>query len=254
MTAIDQFPPWAVFVISFGLLSLAGELGFRLAQGQRDQGHKDLAAVLLGAILLLLSLMLGFSLSTVEERFAARKTLVIEEANAIGTTFLRADMLPEPHGPRARALLREYLDLRFDVDLRRLDEPLRRADALQTALWEHAVASAAAQPNSLPVSLFVQALNELIDLQQTRLTTVLHQRLPFAILIMLYVIAVLSMVLHGYSAGLANTRAAVLSMSVVASIASVLVLIVDLDRPSQRIFEVRQDALQSVRATMATER
>lgn len=252
MTALDQVPPWAVFVTSFGLLALAGEIGFRLSRGQRDQGHKDLAAVLLGAMLLLLSLMLGFSFSTVESRFSARRALVIEEANAIGTTFLRAEMLPQPHGARARALLREYADLRLShLDQQGLSRALRRSDELHAGLWKAAVAIAATEPGSLPVSLFVQALNQMIDLQQTRLTTVLHQRIPAAILIMLYVIAVLSMILQGYSWGIACTRAPVLSMSVIASIASVLMMIVDLDRPSQRIFQVRQDALQSVRTMMA---
>lgn len=140
-------------------------------------------------------------------------------------------MPPEPHAAKAKQLLREYVDVRLQAMVPAgLGRALRRSAGLHEALWDQAEASAAAEPASLPVSLLVASLNEVIDLHQRRVTIALYLRLPPSILWLLYVVAVASLLVQGYSSGLTKTRARLPAVVVIVSVASVMLLIVDLDR------------------------
>ena len=114
---LDYLPLWGVFIVTAVLLVLAMQAGFWLASHKRQrspEGQKsgpvgEVVAGLLG----LLALLLAFTFSLAASRFDTRRTLVMDEANALGTTWLRAGMLPEPHGTAIRKLLRDYLELRL---------------------------------------------------------------------------------------------------------------------------------------------
>ena len=141
-------PWWSAIVATGAVLLLAVELGFRLA-GFPSVGapHERMAAqvsVLVGAILALLGLLLAFSFTIVEARFSARKALVLDEANAIGTTYLRAKLLPEPHAGQIRRQLRQYVELRLSPKTpSELEDAIQRSERLHAQLWGEAEAVAA---------------------------------------------------------------------------------------------------------------
>ncbi|MFA9462228.1 hypothetical protein [Thiohalorhabdus methylotrophus] len=244
---------WWVFYIGTILLFLAmveaGHFLGRRRRGKADPEAKSQAGTALAAILALLGFLLAISFSIAENRFMTRKQLVLEEANAIGTTFLRTDFLSPPERRRARLLLAEYVDVRLEAAQRRetLQEGLKRPVAIQTALWEIADRMAAQRPRSEPVGLFIDALNETIDLHEERVTVALRNRVPPSLLWTLYLVAFLSMGVMGYQFGLGGTRNLPATTALVVAFAAVMLLIVDLDQPRQRLFTVSQAALEDTR-------
>lgn len=206
----------------------------------------------MGALLALLGLSLAFSFSIAESRFTERRQLVLQEANAIGTTYLRASLLPEPEKGRTQELLRQYVDIRSVSTPEELAAALVASQKLHRALWDEAIAAGEKRPGPI-TGLYVQSLNQLIDLHQDRVTVVLHHRLPGAILLTLYLVALLAMGTLGYNLGLSPTRTVLPALTVMVAVAIVLLLIIDLDRPFQRVFEVDQAALDDVRETITRE-
>lgn len=251
----DDIPAGVVFAGTALLLILASEAGFRMgrrggARGQVDERRAH-AGVLLGALLGLLGLMLAFSFNIAEGRFQLRKQLVLREANALGTAFLRAGLLPAPHDEEVRRLLRAYVEPRAEVaQSSDLVELLEESEAIQLDLWRQAEAVAASD-RSAATALFISALNEVIDLHEERLTAAFYNRLPAAIFLSLFLIAALAAGVLGYTPGLSGTRALLPTAAVLVAIAVVMVLIIDLDRPWQRVFHVGQQALIDVRETMS---
>src|SRR5688572_16069768 len=130
---------WMPFAALVAILSIIAEIGFRLARaGQRESSTKrgtEQVSVVMGAILALLGLLLAFTFGMVEARFSARRALVLDEANAIGTTYLRATLLPEPQGANVRALLREYVDVRLTANgPHAIDKAIQRSGKMHTLL------------------------------------------------------------------------------------------------------------------------
>src|SRR5579864_4247784 len=133
--------PGIVFVFSLVLLRLATQLGTYFHKNRPDlmPDERDDFNVVLTATLTLLGLVIGFSFSMAVGRYDQRKNYEEAEANAIGTEYLRADLLPEADGARVRELLRQYLDLRIEHYGARGGDDLRRIDAdtarVQGELW-----------------------------------------------------------------------------------------------------------------------
>jgi hypothetical protein len=249
--AIDKVGPWAMFGFTLVLLGLASELGFRMAPSHPGEGHKSQAATLLGDMLVLLGFLLAFSFSMATDRFVERRALVLDEADSIGTCYLRGGMLPAPYAAKERELLRGYVALRLSAkQASDLPDVLRRSVRYHDELWHLAEAAATANPDSHPVALFVESLNDVIDLHQKRLTVSLYQRLPGAILFALYLVAVMSMIVQGFNAGVTKTRTPVPTFGVIASVSVVFVLILALDAPYQSMFSVSYEALRSVQQTI----
>jgi hypothetical protein len=253
-TLLDQVPGWLVLIGTVLLFAAAAEIGIRLARWRRrqqvDDDRKTHAGVLLGALLALLGLSLAFSFSIAESRFVERRQLVLQEANAIGTTYLRASFLPQPQRANVEELLRQYVAIRIVSTPEMLPGAIAASEELHQELWAEAVAAAETKPDAITAT-FVQSLNQMIDLHEERVTVALHQRLPGAIMLTLYLVALLAMGTMGYSIGLSRTRTILPPLAVMAAVAIVLLLIVDLDRPFQRVFEVDQAALEDIRDTIS---
>lgn len=246
---INPLSGWAMLAIVV-VLMLSFEAGRWLGRRRHavQTPRKLHAANVLSGLLTLLAFLLALSFGIAEGYFSARRQIVLDEANAIGTTYLRAKYLPEAQSRRAQGLLREYLDQRImESDLKGAKTARARSEALHQELWQVAVSLEAQNPNSEFAGLFVTSLNEMIDLHQSRMTTVLEYRLPLSIMLVLFVVAILTLLVMGYGAGLGGTGDALLTMSLVLAIAVVLALIIDLDRPFQRTFQVSQQALVDVR-------
>ena len=187
-------------------------------------------------------------------RYDHRLSGVLQEANAIGTTALRAEMLPAPYASKAKTLLRDYVEVRLDLvrappTAIALQRAVRHSNALQKEIWHIAVAAAAAEPHSIPVSMFVRSLNEMIDLQEVRLAAA-RNRIPDAVFILLYGVAAVSVGFSGCVVGLAGGKGRIPVALIAVLVAGVIGLIGDFDRSSSGFITVSQQATQSLRESM----
>lgn len=236
-------PLAVIFAISLVLIIGTGELGYWFGKraGGKNQGN---VAVMESAVLGLLALIIGFTFAMALSRFEARRDAVLNEANAIGTTALRARLLPPPHAHESIALLRDYVQLRLDITAKPptpegLRTALARSNEIQEKLWQQARAMAAKDPGMVPTGLFIQTLNEMIDAQEKRLAAV-NSRVPVIVLIALYCIAAVSSGFTGYGSGLTKERTRLPRIVMGILVAGVLLLIQDLDRPGAGFIRVSQ--------------
>jgi len=255
---MDEVPLWGILLASVLIIVLATEFGFRLGRWQHARltgGDKIKTGPVVTASLGLLAFMLAFTFGAVTKRFDDRKQLVLDEANAIGTAYLRADLLPEPDRDSVRRLLYDYVNLRLETvqlggegktDDHFLETMITQAEKQQNELWSIAVSIADRYPT--PISaLFLQSLNELIDLHQMRITVALQHRMPGIFWFALCGLTILAMIVGGYDAGLSSGRRSVITtMSVALAFSLVMLLVVALDRPKQRLSVVNQAALMDV--------
>ena len=252
-TVLDVLPLWGLFLTVVVLVLAAIEGGYRLGSYRHRQSNREMetpVGAMVGATLGLLAFMLAFTFGMAATRFDTRKQLVLDEANAIGTTYLRAAMLPERRA-EIRALLRSYVDARLDaVRSGRVAEQIVQSEHLQSQLWSAATTIGLQQPDSIVVGLFVESLNEVIDLHAKRVTAGLRNRIPGTIWVALLTIAALSLAAMGYHAGLVGTTRSLAILVVAVSFSAVIALIADLDRPQEGTLTVSQQALIDVRQSM----
>jgi hypothetical protein len=160
------------------------EFGYRLGKYRRSRREEEKEAPLgtmVGATLGLLAFILAFTFGLAAARFDSRRQVLLDEANAIGTTYLRAGMLPE-RGEQIRGLLRDYVASRLEaVQPGKLAEGIRCSEDIQQKVWTEAETVGQKNPNSIVVGLFVQSLNEMIDLHAKRLQAGVRSRIPAAI-------------------------------------------------------------------------
>ncbi|HEY5705121.1 MAG TPA: hypothetical protein VIS96_06065 [Terrimicrobiaceae bacterium] len=253
---LDYLPLWALYVATVAIVLLSIEGGFRLGRRRirRTEPEKESSVgEMVGASLGLLALLLAFTFGLAASRFEARRQVFLDEVNAIGTAYLRAALLPETDRTDARKLLREYVDVRLGgVRSGKVKEAIRRSEDLQASLWAKAVALGQKSPTSIVIGLFIQSLNELIDLHTKRVTTGLRSRIPNVIWLVLYAITVLAMAEMGYHSGLAGKRRPLSIPAVALAFPAVMLLIADLDRPGEGVIRVNQQAMDELRKTMDT--
>ena len=250
---LDTLPLWGVFIAILVVVLLSVECGYRLGKYRRSrQVHEKEAPVgtMVGATLGLLAFILAFTFGLAAARFDARRQVLLDEANAIGTTYLRAGMLPE-RGEEIRGLLRDYVRTRLDaIQSGNVAEGVRRSENIQHQLWTEAETVGAKNPNSILLGLFVQSLNETIDLHAKRVQAGLRSRIPGAIWLGLFAVAALSLATMGYHAGLSGTFRSLAIVAVAVTFSVVIELIADLDRPQEGVLRISQQALLDVQRSM----
>src|SRR6516165_3396930 len=250
---IDALPLWALFIFILLVVLLSVEFGYRLGKYRRRRREEEKEAPLgtmVGAELGLLAFILAFTFGLAAARFDTRRQVLLDEANAIGTTYLRAGILPE-RGEQIRDLLRDYVAVRLEaVQPGKLSEGIRRSEDIQQKVWTEAETVGQKNPNSIVVGLFVQSLNQMIDLHAAPMQAGLRSRIPGAIWLGLFAVAALSLATMGYHAGLSGTRRSLAIVAVAVTFAVVIELIADLDRPQQGILRVSQQALLDVQRSM----
>jgi hypothetical protein len=251
---LDLLPLWALSVALLGINLLFDELGFRVGRlrSQRAGRESDsIVSTVVGAQLGLLAFLLAFTFGIVAQRAEVRRTMLLDEANAIGTAYLRAAMLPAPQTAPVRGLLREYTDLRIqggtggDINI-----VLTRSDRIHAQLWKEAVAAAAADARSVPTGLFIDALNTVIDLHASRVMASLRSRLPTAVWLVLFGVAFLSFFTIGYQNGLSAPARSPASILLALAFGTVLWLVADLDRPGEGLLRLSQAPLVDLRRSM----
>lgn len=246
--------PLIVLLLSFLLLFLAAQVGDQLRDRilpLREEERNDYGVVL-GATLTLLGLLIGFTFSMAVSRYDQRKNYEEAEANAIGTEYLRADLLPAKDGSRVRELLRKYTDQRIlfytTGDPQRIAKINADTAELQNDLWSAVRPAAAAQPTAAVVALAVSGMNDVLN-SQGYTQAAWWNRIPIAAWVLMTAIAVCCNVLIGYGAHRKDWRT-FLIVPVAVSIA--FFLISDIDSPRGGTIRVAPQNLislsQSIRA------
>jgi hypothetical protein len=250
---MDALPLWGLFIVILIVVLLSVECGYRLGRFRRRRSEQEKEApvgTMVGATLGLLAFILAFTFGLAAGRFDTRRQVLLDEANAIGTTYLRAGMLPE-RGEEVRRLLRDYVRTRVDaVRSGEVTAAIRRSEDIQQQVWTEAETVAQKNPNSIVVGLFIQSLNETIDLHAKRVQASVRSRIPGAIWVGLFSIAVLSLMAMGYLEGLSGTRRSLAVLAVAVAFSVVIELIADLDRPQEGVLRVGQQALLDVQRSM----
>jgi len=197
--------PFLVFVLSLGVLCLAAGAGDILRSKVHPlvEEERDDFGMILGATLTLLGLLIGFSFSMAISRYDQRKNYEEAEANAIGTEYLRADLLPPEDRARVRELLKMYLDERVlfytTRDWARLAKINSDTAKLQNELWAAVRPAATVRTTSIVVSLVISGMNEMLN-SQGYTQAVWWNRIPIAAWALMAAIAICCNVLIGYGA------------------------------------------------------
>lgn len=254
---LDVLPLSLVFILTAGLFLLFSEAGFRLGRRLKERSAQKewpQSGAITGATLGLLAFMLAFTFGLATSRLDSRKSLVVAEANAVGTTWLRSQMLPEPYPRTLKPLFLRYVQIRLEVgrrpgDMQRFARLLEESTEIQNRLWAQARALGREYPRSVILGLFVQSLNEMIDLQETRLD-VARYRLPPGVLATLYFTAFTASAMVGINAGQSGSRAFVITLLLTVTLAVVTSLIIDLDRTNQALFQVKLQSMVDLRESI----
>ena len=253
-----SLPIWWLFAATLVLVLLSVEAGYRRAKHRQrravEEGDLEMEApvgAMVGATLGLLAFLLAFTFGMAADSYHARKLAVLDEANAIRTTFLRADLISEPHRTEVRKVLRDYVEERLKWAGEGNSRPVQSARALLDRLWAQAAAEGRKNPGLEVVSLFVDSTGTVIKLHEERVMFRERSRIPGALWAALYVITVLSLASMGYHGGVAGTTRSPVMVAVAATFSLVIVVIVDLDRPGEGWINVTQDAMIDVRNALA---
>jgi hypothetical protein len=240
-------PLSGILVATIAVLLLSAAAGFWWGryQGQRSEKvQKAPIAEIVSAMLGLLAFMLGFTFSLAASRFDARRALVVDEANAISTTYLRAGLLSEPYRTEIRKLLRDYVKARLTfMQSGEIAQGIARAGEMQERLWAEAVAAGGKNPGSTVTGLFIASLNEVINLHVRRIAFGVRNQIPTSIWVTLYFLAVCTIGTMGYQMGLVGAHNVLAIIPLVLAFSVVLFLISDLDHPQKGLLKVSQQAL-----------
>jgi hypothetical protein len=220
---------------------------------RRSDAHREPVGVVQGTLLGLVGLLLAFGLTMAVGRYDTRRAVVVAEANDIGTTYLRAQLLAEPSRSRSLELLKQYADLTVDLSDRIPDSPRFRQDDnritdVQRSLWATAGDAVRADPTGTAPRLYVETLNNTIDAHTDHLTS-LRNRVPSSVsLLQVFGSAIAVGTLALYLALLG--RGLITSLVAAGVVVLILFISFDLDRPARGLITVPDAPLVAVRDAM----
>jgi hypothetical protein len=243
--------PWLVFVLALVMLWICAQLGALLRRRQ-GQSAPETFTIVLTASLTLLGLIIGFTFSMAVSRYDMRKNYEAEEANAIGTEYLRAGLLSPGDTATMRMLLRSYLDQRIllyhSSDEHSRAQIRQRTSQLQRQLWATAQRAAMTQPSAL-TALAAAGLNDVLN-SQSYTQAAWWNRIPAAAWLLMWLIALLCNVMVGYAASGATARSLLLLLLPLL-LSTAFLLIADMDSPRGGVIRVRAQNLNSLSEELA---
>ena len=224
----------ALFVGILLCLNVGFRWGRRRASRDREDAHEGIGTIE-AAIFALLGLLLGFSFAGATSRFDARQQLVVEEANAISTAYLRLDLLPQAEQPELRTLFRQYVESRLLAyknigDQEAIDRELTHGAQIQMQIWQAGLTAASHDMSREALRLLVPALNEMMDVTTAR-AVALHTYLPPLIFLLLVSVALLSGLLAGYAMARRKHRSGMHMFLYAGVVALTVYAVLDLDQP-----------------------
>jgi len=248
-TLLDALIAVGLFAILIACLELCFLLGNRARERQTE--HPDQLAAIQGATLGLLALLLGFSFAMAMGRFSDREKMIVQEANAIGTVWLRCDLLAGAVREEMRQALRSYTEQRIAFYDAKDDATRRSAIAeserLQNQLWPIFANTAKGSPELS--SALLSSLNELIDLHGARVAAG-RRHMPGVLLGLLLACSLAAVASVGYGCGVTGKRNVVLTMALTFLIAGTLWAIIDMDHPRKGLIRVGQQPMLDLRQSI----
>lgn len=255
ITALFIFDqPWVFGILLGVVLAFALDAGRYVAayyKIEQTPPRKEQMGTIRDGLFILLSLLLGFTLTFATSRFGERRSLAVEEAVSIGATYLRAGTLPEPYRDHSKQLLREYVDARLaldDSDRFQFNEAMSRSKHIQEELWLDA-STVAQNDRSVITADYLNSLSETIDLDAKRVAAFEYHVAP-AIWILIISVSIIAL----FTRGATMTSRFWLSLILIPiTIAIVVALIADLDSPSRGLIRLDQRPLQRLKAEVSAE-
>jgi lysylphosphatidylglycerol synthetase-like protein (DUF2156 family) len=249
-----------VAILFLGML-LSIEISFRIRSRRRKPAIATEAITQANAVLVsmlgLLALLLAFTFSAALQRYDDRSRAVMAEANAIGTTYLRAQLLPKGMQDEVQATLRQYLDLRIregradfaDAEEREL---LHQAKPVEAQLWSQAVQAAEQDGRPVTSGLFIQSLNELIDASAAR-RAANNRHVPEVVIFLMFATVLIATATLGFASGIAGHRVTLAAFALVVLITLVIYIIIDMDRPRRGSIQVSQESMLSLQKSIGAQ-
>ena len=239
-----------------GMLAFA-EIGRRIARKRATHdphGAWHGTGIVDGAVFGLLGLVVAFTFSGAASRFDARRNLIVEEVNAIGTAYLRLDILPIQAQPGLRESFRRYVDSRIQIyrkfpDAAAVAAELEIVKQVESEIWTQALA---AERDAAPAArLLLPALNHMFNIS-TKRTMTINMHPPTVIYAMLFGLALIASLMAGYAMARAESRAWFHVIGFAAVVAMVSYVILDIEHPRQGIIRIDalDRALMDLRGTM----
>ena len=250
-TLLYDSNPWVLPITLLVVLALLLELP-RLFVKPGPTVAKDKSVawdIVQAGLFTLAAFVLGLSFAQTMGRFDARRALVVQEANSIGTTWLRADQLPPAQEQRFRSLLTRYLDFRLTaygtprISRRARDLAVGRSDAYQAALWSIASTQLKSHPGNLGLSLLMETLNDTIDVSAEQFQA-LTTHTPTAVISLMLVLVALSTLSAGFRFARDGARPIALGLIFILANVAVISMVVDYDRPQTGLVKVDLGPLQ----------
>ena len=239
-------PTWVTFIVTAAIALLSVEVGLRLgrrrAEPEPEQGPVD---TLTGGTVGLLAFLLAFAFAVAAARFDSRSDLIVSEAQATREAYLYAGLLPSPEREHSRALLQEYVAIRIEGVKPGGDRQaaIRRSEEIHTELWNEVRDLMAVDPENAVLASYMPAVVAVIEAHQERLAKA-PGRLPPFVWWAVYCLTAAALTGHGYQLGLARSRRPVIAVLAILALATVVTMIMDLDRGQQGFLTVSQQALE----------
>jgi hypothetical protein len=236
-----------IVVVLMGTMMLAAGSACRLGRRWHPQTHdagREVFVAVKVSLLGLLALLLAFTFEMAARRYEERQRLVLDEATVLHEIFLQSRRLPEPPRADFQQTLRRYVEARlafFDArrDLAAVEEAIDRTEALHARMWDLVVEVAQRQPPPPGVDALTRSLNQEWSLHRQRVHA-FENRVPDAVVLLLFGGAIVAMVAVGFSAGIANHRGAVGRFLLAGLICATIFVVLDLDRPRRGLFRLSQ--------------
>lgn len=248
LSSFFGMPGWLVMLMFLLLMLATWETGHWLGLKSRiDEKTKSAIPTVAGAILGVLGLLLAFTMSMAVTRYDTRRHLVLEEANAIRTAYLRTQLLPRPESTELQDLLRQYAEVRLRIaqagrDAQTLQQGREEAEQLQRQLWSRAAAFAEKEQRSVTARLLLRSLNNMFDLKTGRWVAFIG-RVPENVIYVNAVIGLLAALMLGYGFGMAGRHRPLYEALLIVSVTLVLAVIINLDDPRSRAIRDSQQPM-----------
>ena len=252
--SLSVFAGFSILLVLIALL-----VGNLVGRRSTRSGHASESSIgsAVAAVLGLLAFMLAFTFNSAAERYTERKALLLDEVNAIGTSYLRADLLPPAERRQVRALLAEYVNVR-DFDPKNVpdyNERIARSTAIQQQLWQVTRNLSDAGYEGVRLGKFLDALNEVIDFHTSRDFVGGRYRIPTPIWGALFAVTALAMFAIGFQLGTGRKGSPQVAIALALAYSVVILLIADLDRSYEGMLVVDQTPMQELNTQLqASER
>lgn len=255
----DFLPIWNLYIGMTLSLLLSFEVGYQISKystSERDKDGFNSTGPMVSGLLAMLAFVLAFTFAMAASQHNLRKLSVLEEANIIGTAYLRADLIGERDKTKVKQLLKEYVDSRVYAiqmgDINIMKATMARSLEIHDLLWAQVSSAAKKEPN-LNTGLLVQSVNSVIDIHQKRITAGFYNRIPSSIWLVLLAISIFTMMTMGSQAKLSKSRRLTAVIPLIMAFTALTAVVLDLDRPQEGMITVGQEAMIDLQRNLSRE-